>query len=339
MAFDVILQRNNSEPIAVTKDITDIATVSGTLKDSTSILDPTFLLEVSLTTLIDANYLTVSTFGRSYFILDIVSISNSLVEVSCHVDVLSSFADEIKANTGIVFRQENSWNLYLNDGVLEAYQNPIVTTHEFPTGFSGQTYVLALGGRYNGGVIPGGGGSDLGTKTLNGLAAYAQDKLGCPYWWGGYGRTADQSLYDEYLYVYPSVYSSAAYANYTNDFGKQVFDCVGLIKAYRWCSTMRGSPVYNAAQDVAVEGLWGQCSSIRGRVGDQRWESQSIYKNWPGICLFMQDLGHVGVSMGNGYSVEARGRSYGVVQTDIASRGWYYYGIPDWLMSTTRDEE
>lgn len=147
MAFSIVMQRNNSENNRVTKDVTDIATISGVLRNETSIIDPIILIEGDLTDYVNCNYCTISTFGRSYFINNIRSVRNGLFEIHCHVDVLSSFATEIKANKAIVNRQENEWNLYLNDGVFKVYQNPVVLTREFPTGFSTQSFVFAVAGQ------------------------------------------------------------------------------------------------------------------------------------------------------------------------------------------------
>ncbi len=146
MAFQVLLQTNSSEKNKLDKDLTTISTISGTLKNETSIIDPIILIEVDLTNLINCNYMTIPVFGRSYFITNIRSIRKNLVEVSAHVDVLSSFASQIRNNVAIVRRQENRWNLYLNDGVFKVYQNPMVLTREFPTGFSTFEFVLAVAG-------------------------------------------------------------------------------------------------------------------------------------------------------------------------------------------------
>lgn len=146
MAFNIVLQTNNSEPNRVTKSVSDIMTLSGVLKEETSIIDPVIKIECDLATVTGCNYLSIPAFGRSYFVTNIRSVRNGLVEFSCHVDVLSSFADGIKANSAIVKRQENSWNLYLNDGSLKVYQNPIVLTKAFPSGFTTQEFVLAVAG-------------------------------------------------------------------------------------------------------------------------------------------------------------------------------------------------
>ena len=146
MAFNVTLQRNNSERNKLTKDISEILTVSGELKTETSIIDPVIMIECDLSAVTGCNYMTIQTFGRSYFVNNIRSIRTGLVEFSCHVDVLSTFASEIRENTAIVRKQENNWNLYLNDGSFKIYQNPNVLTKAFPSGFTTQEFVLAVAG-------------------------------------------------------------------------------------------------------------------------------------------------------------------------------------------------
>ena len=146
MAFDIMLQRNNSERNRVTKEISEILTVSGELKAETSIIDPVIIIECDLSAVVGCNYISIPAFGRSYFVNNIRSIRSRLVEFSCHVDVLSSFATEIRSNTAIVRRQENNWNLYLNDGTFKIYQNPDVLTKAFPSGFTTQEFVLAVAG-------------------------------------------------------------------------------------------------------------------------------------------------------------------------------------------------
>lgn len=146
MAFDIILKTNNSERTKLNKDTQTIMTVSGVLKEETSIIDPIIKIECELSDVTGCNYLSIPAFGRSYFVNNIRSIRKGLVEFSCHVDVLSTFADQIKNNTGIVKRQENNWNLYLNDGAFKVYQNPNVLTKPFPSGFNTQEFVLAVAG-------------------------------------------------------------------------------------------------------------------------------------------------------------------------------------------------
>lgn len=146
MAFNIVLMTNKSEPNRLTKSVSTISTVSGVLKEETSIIDPIIKIECDLSTVTGCNYISIPTFGRFYFVNNIRSIRNGLVEFSCHCDVLSSFASSIRGNSAIIKRQENKWNLYLNDGSLKIYQNPNVLTRAFPSGFTTQEFVLAVAG-------------------------------------------------------------------------------------------------------------------------------------------------------------------------------------------------
>ena len=80
MAFDIVLQRNNSERNRVTKDISEILTVSGELKTETSIIDPVIMIECDLSAVVGCNYMSISSFGRSYFVNNIRSIRSGLIE-------------------------------------------------------------------------------------------------------------------------------------------------------------------------------------------------------------------------------------------------------------------
>lgn len=146
MSFSIKLQRNNSENNKVGKDLTTLGTVTGVLKEATSIIDPVIKINGDLSDFTGCNYMTIDSFGRSYFVLNIRSIYNGLVEFTCHVDVLESFKSEIRDNKCIIKRQQNKWNLYLNDGSLKVYQNPNVITKAFPSGFTAHEFVLAVAG-------------------------------------------------------------------------------------------------------------------------------------------------------------------------------------------------
>lgn len=142
----ITIQYNASESNRLDKDLTTFATLTGTIKTDTSITDPIILVEIDPATVTGANYLTIAEFGRSYFINDIRVVRNSLVEITCHVDVLTSFKSQIRAQTAIIGKSETDWNLYLNDGSFRTYQNPLIQTKTFPSGFSGTELILAVAG-------------------------------------------------------------------------------------------------------------------------------------------------------------------------------------------------
>lgn len=154
MSFTVKLQTSAAEENRVVKAstlpannyITDIMSVDGTLRGESSIINPEILVEADISDLIACNYATIPAFGRSYFVREIVSVRQGLSRISCHVDVLSSFASGIMANKAIIERQTEYYNLYLNDGSLHVYQYPQVVTKEFPNGFTAKEFVLFVAG-------------------------------------------------------------------------------------------------------------------------------------------------------------------------------------------------
>ena len=146
MAFKITLQKNKSETNAVNKELTDIVTVEGTLKTETSIIDPVIVIECDIDDVTRCNYAYIPKFDRYYFVRNITSVRNGLVEFVMHVDVLMSFRKGLLGNRAIVKKQENDWNLYLNDGTFKTYQNPMVTTKEFPSGFNAMEFVMAIAG-------------------------------------------------------------------------------------------------------------------------------------------------------------------------------------------------
>lgn len=82
------------------------ATVSAQIKDACSIMQPTFILTAAAVDLVGYNYLHVASWGRYYFIRNIITMPGSRVELQCREDVLTSNADAIKEITGTVGRQE-----------------------------------------------------------------------------------------------------------------------------------------------------------------------------------------------------------------------------------------
>ena len=162
-------------------------------------------------------------------------------------------------------------------------------------------------------------------KTNTGLVAYAKAKLGHPYWYGCFGQVSTRALYDGKKKQYPNYYEWTCENNQPGvspktQLGVQVFDCIGLIKGYLWSASTNATPSYNASQDVSANGMRGKCTKV-GKI--------STLPEVPGILLFSQ--GHVGVYIGNGKAIEARGHKYGVVETKVADRGWTSWGYCPWI--------
>lgn len=144
MSFDVTLYTNTSEQIKVDKDLTLIGTVTGSLREESSIVTPKILIEGSLATYALCNYCYIEAFNRYYYVGPITSVRNNLLLLTCKCDALSSWKSGIRANKAIIKRQAWNNNLYLNDGSLRYYQNSIVQTKTFPSGFNNEEFVLVV---------------------------------------------------------------------------------------------------------------------------------------------------------------------------------------------------
>lgn len=147
MSFNIKLQKNKSDLNVLTKNIEDVLSVEGELRAETSIIKPIIRIETSNTDIFNCNYMTIESFGgRKYFIDDITSVRNGIIQISAHVDVLSTYDAQIRKCTGIISKQTFNYNLYLDDGTLKAYNNPKIVTKSFPNGFTGESYLLLVAG-------------------------------------------------------------------------------------------------------------------------------------------------------------------------------------------------
>jgi hypothetical protein len=158
-------------------------------------------------------------------------------------------------------------------------------------------------------------------KTNTGLVEYAKAQLGKPYWYGTFGQMTTAALHGAKKAQYPKYYNQASYkVDFTKQYGQRAHDCIGLIKGYLWSDTPTAAPKYNAAQDVDANKALKICTQS-GKI--------NTIPEIPGIAVFMKN--HVGVYIGGGYVIEARGHDYGVVKTPLKGRGWTNWGKLPWI--------
>lgn len=144
MSFSIKLQRNTSPMNKMDKTCNLVATISGTLRNETNLVDPIILVERS--ELPYFNYMTIDEFHRSYFIREIRSIRNNVWEIHGHSDPLMSFKEDFLQNTALVSRNENNYDLLLNDGLFKCRQNSRIGYISFPAGLDNFNYILLVAG-------------------------------------------------------------------------------------------------------------------------------------------------------------------------------------------------
>lgn len=132
------------------------------------------------------------------------------------------------------------------------------------------------------------------SKTANELVNFAKSKLGTNYVYGMKGAVLTDSKLRSLANSYPK------YLTYNKEKGKigtMCTDCSGLIS---WCTgKVRGSSQYKETA-TRIEPI----NNISGAVA--------------GCALWQQ--GHIGIYIGNGECIEARGSAYGTVKTKVANR-------------------
>jgi len=162
------------------------------------------------------------------------------------------------------------------------------------------------------------------------LVAFCLSMVGMPYWYGTCVYNCTDSLLKRKAKQYSSHYGSSRTSRYKSDISKKLvcMDCVGMIKGFFWTNGGVGvaeaigtgksiSSKYggNGCPDKSANGMLSWCKSKGAEHG-----KIATLPEVPGILLFSP--GHVGVYIGEGEAVEARGFNYGVVKTKVASRSW-----------------
>lgn len=139
--------KNSSPANYVDKSIAIVDNLECYLKENVNIINP--IVYVHATNGLNANYMWIPLFSRYYFITKITTQNVNTLEVEGHVDVLMSFQSAILGAQGIIARQENVWNAYLNDRYMRQIAYPRVQTKKFDfiLGNTAHYYLITSGGK------------------------------------------------------------------------------------------------------------------------------------------------------------------------------------------------
>ena len=146
MSITVKAFQYNSPNHFINKQLIDVATYTGTLREETSVIDPIFDIETS-SDLSQMNYIWINELHRYYYVNNIVIVATNLWRVYCHVDVLMTYKPTILAHEAVIGRQQQLYNLYLNDGdTFKVTQRSKIQQKKFPNGFTSSSYVMIVAG-------------------------------------------------------------------------------------------------------------------------------------------------------------------------------------------------
>ena len=148
----ITLYKNLSESIVVDKSLTEITTVEGALRDGSSIIDPTIRFDFNVDSISGANYIYIHEWNRYYFVQNITSLYNSYWLIQCHVDVLYTYRVPVRRLSAIIARQQNLYNLYLDDDKFLVNAQRLYWTKAFPNrvtagnSANAKSFILSLAG-------------------------------------------------------------------------------------------------------------------------------------------------------------------------------------------------
>ena len=140
------------------------------------------------------------------------------------------------------------------------------------------------------------------------------------YWYGTCGYPCTLSLYNRKREQYPTHYTADRESGYKADIaaGRMCADCVGLIKSFFWTGGVIGGANHyasNGCPDQSANGLFELCKET-GPI-------KSI-PDIPGLVVWKS--GHIGVYVGGGYTIEARGFAYDCVMHKVTDGPWTKWG-------------
>ena len=130
----------------IDKTLTAIKTLTAKPAEPMTILTPRVVIDYDAD-VIAANYAYIPEFGRYYYITDISIATGNRMTVSLTVDVLKTYADEIRECGGVVSRSEAAGNpTYIPDSSLPINPNKkeLLTSKSKFTTNTGNVYLVRV---------------------------------------------------------------------------------------------------------------------------------------------------------------------------------------------------
>ena len=130
----VTLYINTSDNRKIGKSLTSAYYFANVeFKRPCEMLNPTIILH-NITNITQYNYCYIGDFGRYYFIDEIQVLTGGRVSIKCSIDVLETYATEIKALNAILLRGEIGQPTEITDNLLPLAKNKSVNVYEFTGG-------------------------------------------------------------------------------------------------------------------------------------------------------------------------------------------------------------
>ena len=140
----VKLYKTLSEDNKLDKELTLVREININLLIRSNVTAFDFSLASDIT---NVNYMYVESWGKYFFLKSPTIERKGFISYRAEEDVLMTYRDQIRQESGIILRQENEGNLYLVDGECPTENRNKIFFKEFPNGFDvGLSYYLTIGG-------------------------------------------------------------------------------------------------------------------------------------------------------------------------------------------------
>lgn len=145
--MEIRLYNNVSDNRTIRKKLLNEFSLTGTLRDSCSLLEPVINIESS--NVLRFNYAYISDFQRYYFVKEITNMRKNIWTFELEVDPLMSFKGDILALQVVVDKQSSDklGDEYIDDGSLVADSFTFKNVYNFSNGFNNSgEYILITAG-------------------------------------------------------------------------------------------------------------------------------------------------------------------------------------------------
>lgn len=147
---------------------------------------------------------------------------------------------------------------------------------------------------------------------------WALSKKGCGYTWGATGQTMTTAVMNALKNRYPDHVNTNIVEKWI---GKQIFDCASFVRL--------------GMKEAGVSMVSGASSQWK----KTDWETQGTIDTIPRdkLCALYREspnsnpMSHTGLYLGDGWVMDARGSSAGVVYSRLEDYKWTHWGIPKGL--------
>lgn len=145
--MEIKLYHNVSDNRTIRKKLLDEFSLTGTLRDSCSLIEP--VINIENNNVVRFNYAYIPDFQRYYFVKEITNLRKNIWTLELEVDPLMSFKGDILALQVVVDKQSSDsiGDEYIDDGSLVTDNNTFTSVYNLSNGFNDHgEYILITAG-------------------------------------------------------------------------------------------------------------------------------------------------------------------------------------------------